>query len=163
MKRFMNKKVATIGLAAGLLLGAGGAAFAYFTATGNGSGTGLTGSTTAWTVNSPTPTGGPLYPDVGAETFAFTVTNNSNGSQGLNAVVATVSPHNAGCDAAWYSVAIDAQSPTATTQTETYGSPINVQVGNNQPVSVVVTLPNLTTVDQSACKGDTPNVKLSAS
>ncbi len=31
MKRFMNKKVATIGLAAGLLLGVGGAAFAYFT------------------------------------------------------------------------------------------------------------------------------------
>ncbi len=33
MKRFMNKKVATIGLAAGLALGAAGAAFAYFTRT----------------------------------------------------------------------------------------------------------------------------------
>ena len=31
MKRFMNKKVATIGLAVGLALGAAGAAFAYFT------------------------------------------------------------------------------------------------------------------------------------
>ena len=31
MKRFMNKKVAAIGLAAGLALGAAGAAFAYFT------------------------------------------------------------------------------------------------------------------------------------
>ena len=30
MKRFMNKKVAAIGLAAGLALGAAGAAFAYF-------------------------------------------------------------------------------------------------------------------------------------
>ena len=31
MKRFMNKKVAAIGLATGLALGAAGAAFAYFT------------------------------------------------------------------------------------------------------------------------------------
>ena len=37
MKRFMNKKVVAIGLAAGLTLGAAGAAFAYFTSTGTGS------------------------------------------------------------------------------------------------------------------------------
>ena len=36
MKRFMNKKVVAIGLAAGLTLGAAGAAFAYFTSTGSG-------------------------------------------------------------------------------------------------------------------------------
>ena len=36
MKRFMNKKVAAIGLAAGLALGAAGAAFAYFSSTGSG-------------------------------------------------------------------------------------------------------------------------------
>ena len=34
MKRFMNKKVAAIGLAAGLALGVAGGAFAYFTTTG---------------------------------------------------------------------------------------------------------------------------------
>ena len=34
MKRFMNKKVMAIGLAAGLTLGAAGAAFAYFTTSG---------------------------------------------------------------------------------------------------------------------------------
>ena len=38
MKRFMNKKVAAIGLASGLALGAAGAAFAYFTDTDNGTG-----------------------------------------------------------------------------------------------------------------------------
>ena len=42
MKRFMNKKVVAIGLAAGLTLGAAGAAFAYFTAL-DGSGTGTAG------------------------------------------------------------------------------------------------------------------------
>jgi hypothetical protein len=168
MKRFMNKKVAAIGLAAGLALGGAGAAFAYFSAQGNGSGTGLTGNDTAWTVNNPTPTGGPLYPDQGAETFAFTVSNNSNGSQGLNAVTATVAPHNAGCDASWYDVAIDGAAAAPTTQTETYGgvatpTPINIDKGDSQPVSVVLTLVNTPTVDQSACEGDAPVVTLAAS
>ena len=45
MKRFMNKKVAAIGLAAGLALGAAGAAFAYFTSTGAGNGTASVGTT----------------------------------------------------------------------------------------------------------------------
>ncbi len=31
MKRFMNKKVAVVGIAVALVLGIGGAAFAYFT------------------------------------------------------------------------------------------------------------------------------------
>jgi hypothetical protein len=50
MKRFMNKKVVTIGLAAGLALGIGGAAFAYFSSTGSGTGTASTGNTSAVTV-----------------------------------------------------------------------------------------------------------------
>jgi hypothetical protein len=50
MKRFMNKKVATIGLAAGLALGAAGAAFAYYTSSGSGTGTASTGSTSNVTV-----------------------------------------------------------------------------------------------------------------
>jgi hypothetical protein len=163
MKRFMNKKVAAIGLAAGLVLGGAGAAFAYFSAQGNGSGTGLTGSTTAWTVNSPIPTGGPLYPNVGAETFGFTVTNNSNGSQGLNAVTATVSPHNANCLASWYDVAIDAGTAAPTTATETYALPINIDTASSQNVSVVLTLVNTPSIDQSACEGDAPVVTLAAS
>ncbi len=45
MKRFMNKKVAAIGLAAGLALGIAGGAFAYFTSTGAGNGSASVGST----------------------------------------------------------------------------------------------------------------------
>jgi hypothetical protein len=44
MKRFMNKKVAAIGLAAGLVLGGAGAAFAYWTAGGSGGGNGTVAS-----------------------------------------------------------------------------------------------------------------------
>ena len=43
MKRFMNKKVVAIGLAAGITLGGAGAAFAYFTSTGNGTGSATVG------------------------------------------------------------------------------------------------------------------------
>jgi hypothetical protein len=50
MKRFMNKKVVAIGLAAGLTLGAAGAAFAYFASSGSGTGTASTGSTANVTV-----------------------------------------------------------------------------------------------------------------
>lgn len=38
MKRFMNKKVAVVGVAVALAIAAGGAAFAYFTTTGSGTG-----------------------------------------------------------------------------------------------------------------------------
>jgi hypothetical protein len=50
MKRFMNKKVVAIGLAAGLTLGAAGAAFAYFTAGGSGTGSATTGSAQTVTI-----------------------------------------------------------------------------------------------------------------
>ena len=43
MKRFMNKKVAAIGLAAGLALGVAGGAFAYFTRPVSGTGRRRTG------------------------------------------------------------------------------------------------------------------------
>ena len=51
MKRFMNKKVVAIGLAAGMTLGAAGAAFAYFTSTGTGNGTATAGSASQWNVS----------------------------------------------------------------------------------------------------------------
>lgn len=164
MKRFMNKKVAAIGLAAGLVLGGAGAAFAYFTnANGSGSGTGSVGSSSPWLVNNPTTTDAALLPGSGSQTFAFTVTNNGSGNQGLTSVTATVAPHNANCDASWYSVSIDGGTASATTATETFSPVVDLAPGDDQPVSVVLTLPDLTTVDQSACEGDTPTVTLAAS
>jgi len=81
MKRFMNKKVAAIGLAAGLALGAAGAAFAYFTSSGTGTGTAATTGaiandlTFSDTVGSITPAD--LAPSVPANDFTTTVTNNN--------------------------------------------------------------------------------------
>jgi hypothetical protein len=90
MKRFMNKKVATIGLAAGLALGAAGAAFAYFTSTGQGTGSASTGTSTALVVASTADVSNSLTPGGPSETIAYTVTNNSSGNQELNQVTIQV-------------------------------------------------------------------------
>ena len=84
MKRFRTKKVMTVVLAGAIVLGGAGAALAYFTSTGSGTGSATVGSSTALTVASVAPTGGPLYPDAAigganVETVAYTVTNPSAG------------------------------------------------------------------------------------
>ncbi len=84
MKRFMNKKVAAIGLAAGLALGAAGAAFAYFTTSGTGSGTENAG--TAGTV-SLSATFGAIVPGDGGQTVTISATNNN----ATSATITTVS------------------------------------------------------------------------
>ena len=50
MKRFMNKKVAVVGVAVALVLGVGGAAFAYFTSTGSGTGSAQVGTASNLTI-----------------------------------------------------------------------------------------------------------------
>ncbi len=81
MKRFMNKKVVAVGLAAGIALGGAGAAFAYFTSTGSGTGTG-TGQQPGWTVvqdsivyNGPSSDAGTDLLPGDTATVAFGITN----------------------------------------------------------------------------------------
>jgi hypothetical protein len=79
MKRFMNKKVVTIGLAAGLALGAAGIATAYWTSSGSGTGTANT-SATADSSLSYTDNVGSLNafaPSVAPQAFKATVTDTS--------------------------------------------------------------------------------------
>ena len=84
MKRFMNKKVATIGLAAGLALGAAGAAFAYFSTSGSG-----TGSTTAGTAGNVTLSAtiaGAIVPGDGGQQVTISATNNNATSANVTTV-----------------------------------------------------------------------------
>ena len=85
MKRFMNKKVVAIGLAAGITLGGAGAAFAYFTAHGNGTGSASTGSVRhVDRVQLPSRAAGRSSRARASETITYTVTNGSNGDQALS-------------------------------------------------------------------------------
>jgi hypothetical protein len=58
MKRFMNKKVLVVGVAVALVLGIGGAAFAYFTSTGGGTGAAQVGTASNLIINQ---LGTPVY------------------------------------------------------------------------------------------------------
>jgi hypothetical protein len=104
MKRFMNKKVAAIGLAAGLALGVAGAAFAYFTTSGSGTGTGTVGNASGLVLHQASIT----YSNAGSDnallpgtsaTVTFTVDNNSSGNQQLGTVsLASWTSNKTGCD-----------------------------------------------------------------
>src|ERR1700722_8547835 len=75
-----KKRIVIAGAAGALILGTGGAAFAYFTAGGSGTGSGSVGSATNFPIAQTDSTGGPLFPG-GAETLTFTVTNPSTNTQ----------------------------------------------------------------------------------
>ncbi|MGO9855020.1 MAG: hypothetical protein ACLPYY_08270 [Acidimicrobiales bacterium] len=107
MKRFMNKKVAAIGLAAGLALGAAGIAAAYFTNTGTGTGSATVGSVTnPLTVSVSAPTGGALLPtaigDANAtvDTVPVTVTNADEANEYLGSLTYEITPGYTHTDAA---------------------------------------------------------------
>lgn len=70
-----------------MLIGTGGVAFAYWTATGSGSGTATSGTTSPVTVNQTAITG--LYPGQAAQTLAGTFNNPNPGPAYVTAVTAT--------------------------------------------------------------------------
>ena len=90
MKRFLNKKVAAVGLAAGIILGGAGAAFAYFSGNGSGSGSASTGSVGTDLAISQTNTVTGLLPAGPAQTIDLTITNNGSGSEKVGTVTGTV-------------------------------------------------------------------------
>jgi hypothetical protein len=169
IKRFMSKKVVAIGLAAGITLGLGGAAFAYFTASGSGSAAASVGTTGTWGVVSSGPASGSMYPGQGTSTDGFTITNLGNGNQAIasaGGLIATVTadPANgevvsggsdvAGCFATWF-------VPTVGTPSVAYGT--SIAPNAMETVSVNVTMTDPAGVSQDACEGVSPMVSLAAS
>src|SRR3954447_5695856 len=86
----LKRKRVLAGLGVVVSLALAGAAIAYFTSTGSGNGTGSVGIASNWTVVIAAPSGGPLYPGAGSQTFAYTVTNASSGHQKLQATASSV-------------------------------------------------------------------------
>ena len=98
MRRFTSKRF--IGaLSAIAVLAAAGAAIAFFTSSGTGSGSATVGTSTAWTVGQ-TGTSGPALlpgPTIGTrniQTKTYQVTNPSSGSQNLKQVVVSIANGN---------------------------------------------------------------------
>jgi hypothetical protein len=112
MKRFLNKKVAAVGLAAGIILGSAGAAFAYFSGNGSGPGSAATGSITGTDLAiSQTNTLTGLLPGGPTGTLDLTIKNNGSGSEEVGTVTGTVTGVTTGslsseaCSTAFYTVA----------------------------------------------------------
>ncbi|MCS5719778.1 hypothetical protein N1027_16715 [Herbiconiux sp. CPCC 205763] len=80
-----GKKRITIGVIALLTVAGAGAAFAYWTSTGSGTGAATTGESVAFTITSETAVG-TIAPGNAGQTVDFTVTNPGEGSQYLTTV-----------------------------------------------------------------------------
>jgi len=142
-----GRKRTVIVFAAILTLLGGGIAFAYWTSSGNGSGTATTGVSTAFTVTAAAPVG-EIAPGNAGETIAFTVTNPSTSPQYLTTVTATLAtPDGApwvptgACLAADYTVTMTTPAPAG-----------DIAGGGSVDGMVTVTLAN-TAADQNACQG----------
>jgi hypothetical protein len=131
VKRFMNKKVAAIGLAAGLALGTAGAAFAYFSSTGSGSGSASTGSSTSVAISQTNTVSG-LLPGGPSQTIDYSVTNNGSGSEYVGQVTVSVASVTSGsladetCATSMYPIV--------------QGAPINADVPAGQTVNGTATI-----------------------
>jgi hypothetical protein len=137
-----------------------GAAIAYFTATGSGTGQATVGSSTPWEVTFGATTG-TMYPGSGTSTVNYTVKNAGSGSQHLAGTTASVAHDGSGnvtshgtsvsgCLASWFSVTN--HSPAATT----------LASGGTVTGSADVTMKN-EEESQDACQGKTPDITVSAS
>ena len=145
--KFSSKRVLVIGIVAALVVGGGGAAFAYWSSTGSGTGAAETGTSTAFTVTSSAPTGAALVPGGTAQNVAFSVANPSGGPLTFASLVVTVAESDgsvwndvAGCSAADY---------TVSTPTVTYGS---IAGGEDVDGTVNVSMINSGS-NQNACLG----------
>ena len=90
MGKVEGRKKRIIGTTVALVAIGGGAAFAYWTASGSGSKTTAAGDSKSFTITS-TVAGDPLSPNGPVQTFTFTVTNPADaGAQKVSAVTAKV-------------------------------------------------------------------------
>jgi hypothetical protein len=173
MNRRSKKKVVAAVLGVLLALSAVTAAVAYFTgASGNATGTGAVGTSSPWTVAMQAPTWSgtlsALYPGATNDTeyLPFTATNNGNGHQAVTTVTVTM-PTEAngdaetsagaditGCKAAWFTAVADSGNPAL---------PSDIAPGSAYSGKVDLTMQNLTTTVQDACKSASPAVNVAVS
>lgn len=90
MKKIKASKKRIIITTAALMAVGGGAAFAYWTAMGNGTGTATTGEATELAITGSA--AGALYPGGAAQKISYTVTNSGDATQQLSEVTAAVNP-----------------------------------------------------------------------
>jgi hypothetical protein len=136
-------------LAAVITVAGTGVAFAYWTATGSGTGSAKTGQSTAFTIASDPPVG-TIAPDGAGQTVDFTVTNPGPGIQNLTSVSVTMADADGtaweptgDCDIADYDADVTALTPVGP-----------LAVGGTSEGTVRVTLAD-SGANQDDCQGQT--------
>jgi hypothetical protein len=174
MFRILKKKRIAVPLATVAALVIAGAAVAYFTSTGSGTGSAKVGNPSNWAVTVSPATGGALYPGHGTDVLTYTVNNPSSGQQNLSSVTATVNAYvssgpsdpnaadvgdvtqggnpQAGCLASWF-------TPVNTPPTPL---PNDMAGGATVNGSVSVSMTDAAT-SQNACQGVNPDITVNAS
>ena len=160
MKRFISKKTVAIGLTAGLILGAGGAAFAYFSSSGTGTGSATVGTSGGVNIAQTNTVAG-LVPNGPAQTIDYTVTNplTNPGSEFVNQV--TVSVASVSGAGTLTGAGIDACTPSLFTVTQ--GLPIGQTLasGGTANGTATISLPDDGN-NQDNCQGVTLNLSYSS-
>ncbi|TQK71392.1 hypothetical protein [Nocardioides sp. SLBN-35] len=150
MLRISRKKAVVLGGVTAVVL-TGGVAFAYWTSTGEGTGTASTGTSTDWVVTVDDVSLADLTPDGPTDTVTFHVTNDNSGVQQLQNTVASVTgTSDPDCTAADFDV-------SATTIA--YG---DIAAGDTVDGTFTIQMVD-TGVNQDACKGVTVDLKVAAS
>lgn len=141
--RSVKKKYVAGALAAGLVMGAGGIAAAYFSATGSGSGAASVGHATPFSVTEASATG-ELYPGQ-HETLSFNIRNTGKGIQhysidasqvalaktGTDIITAKTGAKITGCKVSWFTTSIVGGTQAGTlTPGHTAGFTVTVAMNN---------------------------------
>lgn len=144
--RKMSRKAVVVLTA--FLLAAAGAAFAYWTIGGTGTGSANTGTTTPITVNQTSTVTG-LAPGTPAQALSGTFDNPNSGPVYVTSVTATVAgTDKTGCTASDYTIA----------GTANVGAQIPAGVGVGSWSGLTIAFNNKPSTNQDACKGATVSI-----
>jgi hypothetical protein len=187
VKRFFSNKYKVATVTTALVLGLSGAAYAYFTSSGQGTGSAVVGSSSTFTVSSTADVAADLVPNttIGTgviDTVSYTVTNPSSGNQNLANVVISIgtssgtSPNttegnwtrtvaaNPACTSASFSVGGQAVGDGVTAGSGSFTVHPNVDLTPGQVYSGSVTLQLIdNSGNQNSCQGATVPLYLAAS
>jgi archaellum component FlaG (FlaF/FlaG flagellin family) len=156
-----RRRIAIVVGASAVVLAGGGAAFAYFTASGSGTGQATVGSAAQWSVTAGTPSG-TMLPGQGSTTIVFTVKNVGQGNQKDDSDTVTIPTSGSdvtsqgvdvpGCLATWFAANITTDN----------ASGVDFTPGQTETVTVTMTMSDAAT-SQDACESALPDVTLSVS
>ena len=154
MRAFMpRKKATTIVVASALLLGTAGGAYAYWSTTGSGIGSGTTAAGESGHLGFAQNTLTDMYPGDSSQNLRVTVTNNGTASAYVATIKAYVTTDKDGCTGADYLLNGNAAPSSAGTATELTWTAQDLAKGGQANATGTIQFNDRGNANQDACKG----------